>query len=117
MRKRLRAMFDASTAELMSKAPALDGLDLTALPSELTLAYSTIVSLRMRLREITVPEERNEELQTILARLERIGFAQEAYAALTPDRENRAAAAYVAAAAHQMRFAAEKLQSPVRIKS
>ena len=110
-------MFDASTAELMSKAPALDGLDLTALPSELTLAYSTIVSLRMRLREITVPEERNEELQTILARLERIGFAQEAYAALTPDRENRAAAAYVAAAAHQMRFAAEKLQSPVRIKS
>lgn len=62
-------MFDTSTAELIASAPALDGLDLTNLPKELTRTYSTIVSLRMRLREATVSESSTEELRAILARL------------------------------------------------
>src|SRR6266478_668780 len=110
-------MFDTSTAELIASAPALDGLDLTNLPKELTRTYSTIVSLRMRLRDANVSEASTEELRAILARLERLGYAQEAFAAVAPDRENRAAAAFVAASAHQLRFAAEGLQSPVRVRS
>ena len=110
-------MFDTPTAELIAAAPALDGLDLSNLPKELTRAYSTIVSLRMRLRGSNVSEAPTEELRSILERLERLGFAQEAFAAVAPDRENRAAAAFVAASAHQLRFAAERLQSPVRVRS
>ncbi len=110
-------MFDTSTAELIASAPALDGLDLTNLPKELTRTYSTIVSLRMRLREANVSEASTEELRDILARLERLGYAQEAFAAVAPDRANRAAAAFLAASAHQLRFSAERLQSPVRVRS
>jgi len=110
-------MFDTHTADLIAAAPALDGLNLVDLPKELTRAYSTIVTLRMRLREANASGVPSEDLRPILERLQRLGFAQEAFTALAPGRENRAAAAFVAASAHQLRFAAERLQSPVRVRS
>ena len=90
-------MFDTHTADLIAAAPALDGLNLVDLPKELTRAYSTIVTLRMRLREANVSGVPSEDLRPILERLKRLGFAQEAFTALAPGRENRAAAAFVAA--------------------
>jgi DEAD/DEAH box helicase/Helicase conserved C-terminal domain len=105
-------MFDAPTAQLIASAPALDGLDLTSLPKDLTKAYSTIVSLRMRLRHANADSPSAGEIEDILGRLERLGYAQEAFAAIAPDRANRASAAYVAATAHQLRFSAQRLQDP-----
>src|ERR1700731_3962469 len=43
-----------------------------------------------------------EALTATLAELRRLAAAHEAYAALLPDRDNRAAAAFVAASAHQV---------------
>ncbi len=106
-------MFDAPTAELIAAAPALDGLDLANLSKELTYAYSAIVSLRIRLswagRRGAAPPE---EIRGIISRLERLGYAQEAFTAMAPERANRAAAAFVAATAHQLRFAAQVLWAP-----
>src|ERR1700722_10561028 len=69
-RKGPRAMFDAQTVELISSAPALDGLDLETLSKDLTRAYSTIVSVRMRLREMLTAETFESELGDIVRRLE-----------------------------------------------
>lgn len=102
-------MFDSPTAELIASAPALEGLNLADLPKELTRAYSTIVSLRIRLRESKEAQVPDQELSQLIGKLERLGYAQEAFAAVAPERPNRAAAAYVAASAHQLRFAAERL--------
>jgi hypothetical protein len=63
----------------------------------------------MRLRRANAEATPSSELEEILSMLERLGCAQEAFAALAPDRENRAAAAFVAATAHQLRFAAQLL--------
>ena len=102
-------MFDAQTVELIRSAPPLDGLDLETLPKQLTEAYSRIVSLRMRLRELLSAERFETELGEMIRRLESIALTQEAFVAATPNRGNRAAAAFVAASAHQLRFSAERL--------
>jgi hypothetical protein len=64
-------MFDVPTARLIASAPALDGLDLEGLSKELTKAYSTIVSLRMRLRRTSSDAVTPNELDEILSMLER----------------------------------------------
>ena len=43
-------MFDPITADLIRSAPPLEGLDLKGLPRELTDAFATVVSARIRLR-------------------------------------------------------------------
>ena len=93
-------MFDATTAALIRAAPPLEGLDLDNLPKRLTEAFADIVSARIRLRGATV-EADDEALEVTVAELRRIAAAHETYAALLPDRENRASAAFVAASAHQ----------------
>jgi len=93
-------MFDATTAALIRAAPPLEGLDLENLPKRLTEAFADIVSARIRLRDVTI-EADNEALAATVAQLRRIAAAHETYAALLPDRENRASAAFVAASAHQ----------------
>ena len=102
-------MFDAQTVELIRSAPPLEGLALDELPKELTRAYSTIVSLSIRLREVLTEERFETELGDIVRRLETIALTQEAFVAATPDRVNRASAAFVAGSAHQLRFSAERL--------
>ncbi|RAZ82958.1 helicase [Mesorhizobium hawassense] len=93
-------MFDPTTAALIRAAPPLEGLDLENLPKRLTEAFADIVSARIRLRGATA-EADDEALLATVAELRRIAAAHETYAALLPDRENRASAAFVAASAHQ----------------
>ena len=105
-------MFDSETVDLIRSAPPLEGLELDDLPKVLTRAYSRIVALRMRLRATLSAEAYEAELGEMSRELETIALTQEAFVAATPDRENRASAAFVAASAHQLRFSAERLSSP-----
>ena len=93
-------MFDPITTALIQSAPAFDGLDIEGLPKRLTNAFADIVSARIRLRAASETGER-EELVEPLEELRRVAAAHEAYVTLLPERENRAAAAFVAASAHQ----------------
>jgi hypothetical protein len=102
-------VFDTQTADLIRSAPPLEGLDLDNLPKQLTQAYSTIVSLRMRLREVQTAETLDPDFAATLLQLERLALTQEAFVAVAPGRPNRSAAAFVAASAHHLRFAAEVL--------
>jgi hypothetical protein len=102
-------MFDTQTAELIRSAPPLEGLNLDNLPKQLTEAYSTIISLRLRLREVQTAETLDPDLANTIRELERLAFAQEAFVAIAPNRPNRAAAAFVAASAHHLRFSAQVL--------
>src|SRR5580704_5315415 len=95
-------MFDPATSALIQRAPPLDGLDLEQLPKRLTEAFADIVSARIRMRGGTGEDDGAEALTATLAELRRLAAAHEAYAALLPDRDNRAAAAFVAASAHQV---------------
>lgn len=92
-------MFDPTTAALIRAAPPLEGLDLDNLPKLLTEAFADIVSARIRLRGAGA-EANDATLATTVAGLRRIAAAHETYAALLPDRRNRASAAFVAASAH-----------------
>src|SRR5882724_1564717 len=93
-------MFDPITTALIRTAPPLEGLDLEALPKRLTEAFADIVSARIRLRRAGV-EDVDPEADRTLNELRRLAAAHESHVALLPERENRAAAAFVAAAAHQ----------------
>lgn len=93
-------MFDPTTAALIRAAPPLEGLDLDNLPKRLTEAFADIVSARIRLRGAPADAE-DEALVATVTELRRIAATHETYAALLPDRENRASAAFVAASAHQ----------------
>lgn len=93
-------MFDPITAALIRAAPPLQGLDLNNLPKRLTEAFADIVSARIRLRGAPVAVGSEEILKTI-SELRRISAANETYAALLHDRQNRTSAAFVAASAHQ----------------
>lgn len=93
-------MFDATTAALIRAAPQLEGLDLDNLPKRLTEAFADIVSARIRLRGAQADGD-DTGLMATVAELRRIAAANETYAALLPDRSNRASAAFVAASAHQ----------------
>lgn len=98
--------------ELIRSAPPLDGLDLEGLPKELTKAYTQIVSLRMRVRQLMNAETFRAELGEMLHRLESLALTQEAFVAAAPDRANRNSAAFVAATAHKLRYSAERLIAP-----
>jgi superfamily II DNA/RNA helicase len=93
-------MFDPITAALMRSAPQLEGLDLEGLPRRLTEAFASVVSARIRLRS-AVPEADSSGLAAGMSELRRLAATYEAYVALLPDRQDRAAAAFVAASAHQ----------------
>jgi superfamily II DNA/RNA helicase len=93
-------MFDPITTAFIRTAPPLDGLDLDVLPKRLTQAFADIVSARIRLRSAGV-EDVDPEAERTLNELRRLAAAHESYVSLLPERENRGAAAFVAAAAHQ----------------
>jgi hypothetical protein len=108
-------MFDPETVTLIRQAPPLEGLDLVALPQLLTDAFATVVAARIRLRA-GAPDPASADVGGTLALLTRLAAAQEAYVALLPDRENRAAAAFVAGSAHQARHLARVgVHEPSRI--
>ena len=96
-------MFDADSVALIGRAPVLAGLDLAALPQRLTDAYASIVAARMRMRGTaakipTIPES---TVQTV-AEMRRLAFSFEGLVSVAPERENRAAAGFVAGTAHHV---------------
>lgn len=116
-------MFDADTSALISGAPELDGLDLTKLPEQLTDAYASIVTARVRMRELASSVPLPDEIEALVTQMRRIAFTNEAFVSALPNRENRASAAFVAGAAHHVSLMAarmgrtEKLQTRLRLNS
>lgn len=92
-------MFDPITTQLIRASPPLDGLDLESLPKQLTSAFADIVAARILLRSAS--SEPSPDLLAKLSDMRRLAAAHEAYVVLLPERTNRAAAAFVAASAHQ----------------
>jgi hypothetical protein len=103
-------MFDADTVALISSAPPLDGIDLAELPQRLTNAYAAIVSARIRLRQPTEGDTLPEDIAAIIREMRRLAFSHEAFVSVLGDRENRAGAAFVGAAAHHVTLLAEKIR-------
>lgn len=99
-------MFDPVTIQLIGGAPALDALDLNALPQRFTNVFAEIVAARVRLRG-TKAENRSQTLVALLDEMRRLAAAQELLVATAPDRADRAAAAFVAGTAHQLCLMAE----------
>ncbi len=95
-------MFDPDTVALIRRAPSLDGIDLESLPQMLTDAFATVVAARIRLRT-GAPDTVGTEIEASMSLLTRLAATHEVLVAQLPDRDNRAAAAFVAGAAHQTR--------------
>src|SRR5262245_27755856 len=98
-------MYDQTTAELIQSTPALDGLNRHGLPEELCKAFAEIAAARLRLRTGDVRDEKS--LAELVQWARRLAFTNEALVAVTPEREDRASAAFVSATAHQLCFNAE----------
>lgn len=104
-------MFDPETVELMNRAPELEGLENGRIPQTITEAYAEIVSARIRMREQQGEDAVEFQLPGVIQRMRRLAFTQEALVASSIVRENRAAAAFVAASAHHACLLAESLLS------
>ena len=102
-------MFDADTSALISGAPELEGLDLSTLPQQLTDAYASIVTARVRLRELGSTIGLPGDLQAVATKMRKIAFTNEALVSVLPDRKNRSSAAFVAGAAHHVALMAARL--------
>ena len=95
-------MFDAETVALIAQAPPLEGLDLERLPQDFTEIYAEIVTARIRLRQVTTGGALPDPVRNSIKRMRRLASAQEAFVSTSPDREDRTAAAFVAASAHHV---------------
>ena len=93
-------MYDSVTAELIKSSPPLEGLDRETLPDLFSQAFAEIAAARIRLRE--VGDEQLSGLSELIAMMRRIANTNEALLAVLPERDDRAAAAFVAATAHQL---------------
>lgn len=103
-------MFDPSTAALIRSAPPLDELDRDNLPDKLSADYAKIVTTRLRLR--SGEDFDIDELEKLIADNRRLAFTNEAFVSASPVRDDRAAAAFVAATAHQLVFNAQRILTP-----
>jgi superfamily II DNA/RNA helicase len=104
-------MFDSDTAALIASAPALPELDLADLPQQLTNAYATLVSARIRLQKLAEDDPLPEDIARIVNEMRRLAFSHEAFVSVLGDRENRTAAAFVAGSAHHVTLLADKLRT------
>ncbi|RXH39346.1 DEAD/DEAH box helicase [Bradyrhizobium zhanjiangense] len=100
-------MYDADTVDLIRSAPSLDGLDRERLPEELSKAFARVVAARFRLREGRVDDD--QEIVALIAEMQRLAFTNEVLVAVSPDRDDRVAAAFVAGSAHQLCFNARRI--------
>jgi hypothetical protein len=103
-------MFDADTVELISQAPALEGLDLGRLPQALTEVYAQIVTARIRLRGLTLDNPLPEEVTDTIRTMRRVASSHEAFVSVLPQREDRSAAAFVAGSAHHVCMLADSVR-------
>lgn len=102
-------MFDPETVDLMNGAPSLEGLESERISQTITEAYAEIVSSRIRMRELQGDDAAELELPEVIQKMRRLAFTQEALVASSIEREDRAAAAFVAASAHHACLLAETL--------
>ena len=107
-------MFDPQTARLIRSAPALRDLDLERLPQRLTDAFTAIVSFRVRMNQVdgALPET----LRNQLDEFRRLANTFESLVVLLPLKEDREAAAYVAAQGHHLLMMARRLGQEGRAK-
>ncbi len=103
-------MFDRTTANLIRGTPPLEGLDRENLPDRLSELYAKIVTARFRLR--TGEYASDEELARLVSYARQLAFTNEALVSVSPNRDKREAAAFVAATAHQLVFNAEQIGKP-----
>lgn len=99
-------MYDPQTAALIRQTPELPGLDREDLPDALSRAYAEIASARVMLRE---GQPSLEQLLETIDFAQRLARTNEALLVASPERENRAAAAFVAATAYQLVRQAEAI--------
>ena len=97
-------MYDETTARLIRSTPVLPDLDRENLPDLLSLYYAEIVAARVRVRE-----DKDASLDEVINFGIRLAQTNEALVAIIPQRDNRAAAAFVAATAYQLVFQAEHI--------
>ncbi|MEO1643323.1 MAG: DEAD/DEAH box helicase, partial [Pseudomonadota bacterium] len=104
-------MYDPETAALIRQTPELPGLDREDLPDALSRAYAEIASARVMLRE---EQPSLEQLSETIDFAQRLARTNEALLVASPERENRAAAAFVAATAYQLVRQAEAIREDAR---
>lgn len=107
-------MFDPVTIDLISSAPQLDSLELEELPQRFTNAYAEIVAARVRYHGAIDTKEKNEKLEELLEEMRRLAATQELLVTSSPERVDRAAAAFVAGTAHQLCMMAEVIKGGER---
>ncbi|MGJ4889314.1 DEAD/DEAH box helicase [Bradyrhizobium sp. HKCCYLRH3099] len=100
-------MYDAETAQLIRTAPPLDGLNRERLPEQLSEAFALVAAARFRLRESGIGGE--PEIVALVREMQRLAVTNEILVAVSPDRDDRAAAAFVAGSAHQLCFNARRI--------
>ena len=83
------------------------GYDRERLPEKLSKAFARIVAARFRLRGGGVDDD--QEVVALIAEMQRLAFTNEVLVAVSPDRDDRAAAAFVAGSAHQLCFNARRI--------
>jgi len=102
-------MFDPQTTQLISEVPELPDLDRENLAKTLSESFAKISSARIRLLSLE-DAEADETLNAVIEDMRRLASTNEAFVSVDLDREDRAAAAFVAGTAHQLVFKAEQLQ-------
>lgn len=100
-------MFDPDSVALISQAPLLEGLDLVELPQTFTEIFAEIVAARIRLRQLGAGQELPDTVRSSILSMKRLASAQEAFVAVSSSRDDRSAAAFVAASAHHVCMLAE----------
>lgn len=109
-------MFDPQTTQLISEIPELPGLDRDNLAKTLSESFAEISSARIRLRSLE-DAQADETLNAVIKDMRRLAHTNEAFVTVKLDREDRAAAAFVAGTAHQLVFKAEQLQERLKESS
>ena len=104
-------MYDPATSALIRSSPELPDLDRESLPDELSRAFAEIVAARVLLRD---GEEDKAALSETINFARRLAQTNEALVAINPERENRAAAGFVAATAYQLVYQATTLRASGR---
>ena len=102
-------MFDPQTSALIADVPDLPGLEQDQLAKQLSEAFATISAARIRLRTLEQAES-DTVLNEVIHDMRRLAIANEAFVTVDIERDDRAAAAFVAGTAYQLLFNAEMLQ-------
>lgn len=100
-------MYDSITSQLIQSTPDLPGLDRESLPDYLSKAYAEIVSSRVLLRngEANI----DDLIETVKFSL-RLARTNEALVSISPEREDKKSASFVAATAYQLAYQATVLR-------